>query len=207
MHRSLSDSRGLRHRSVAVACLAGFLAAVIGLPVVQPSVGPNGKDHSRPFPCMHGNCGCQSAEACWRGCCCLTNREKLAWAKANGVTPPGYVAAQADKEPPAGRASSSCCQADASAGSCCSANLNCAHADGACAGLLEDSTWSWEFVPAVSSRKCQGLAQFWTILSAAAPVSQRFVWRPSEYVTSEICLTIPTAVSFHLAPDTPPPRA
>src|SRR5687767_4937393 len=90
---------------VAALSLAGFLAATVGVPVINPWVSPLGKDLSQPFPCQHSACGCQNAEACWRGCCCLSNRQQLAWAKDHGVKAPTYVAEQASREEVAG----SCC--------------------------------------------------------------------------------------------------
>lgn len=46
------------------------------------------KDVSRPFPCMHCQCGCRDAEQCWARCCCHTLSERVAWARQNGVVPP-----------------------------------------------------------------------------------------------------------------------
>ena len=56
------------------------------------------KDKSIAYPCMDHVCGCMNAEQCWRGCCCFTRDEKLAWAKENGVTPPAFVLAQTEAE-------------------------------------------------------------------------------------------------------------
>jgi len=65
---------------------------------------------------MHRHCGCRSAEQCWRGCCCFTNQQKVAWAKAEGVAPPEYVVAAAQQET-AQVAKVSCCSTKKS-GSC-----------------------------------------------------------------------------------------
>lgn len=93
-------------RAIRLTCLA--LAATISaavLPLPLPWAG--GKDRSRPFPCQDRPCGCRTAEACWRNCCCFTNSQKLAWARANGVAPPEYVVVAArtesDHEPSRGR--------------------------------------------------------------------------------------------------------
>ncbi len=38
---------------------------------------------------MDRPCGCGSYDECWAGdCCCFTLSEKLAWARANNITPP-----------------------------------------------------------------------------------------------------------------------
>src|SRR5918994_3191755 len=93
MFRVAAFSWSIRRQAIAVLAMIGLLAATVGIPVLRPVRGPGGKDLSQPFPCMHSVCGCQDAAACWQGCCCHTNREKVAWAEANGVTPPDYVVA------------------------------------------------------------------------------------------------------------------
>lgn len=62
--------------------------------------GVAGKDTSVPFPCMLKACGCRNAEDCWRGCCCFTNTQKLAWARKNSVDVPAYVVDAARHEQP-----------------------------------------------------------------------------------------------------------
>lgn len=58
----------------------------------------SGKDLSAPFPCQSRRCGCQSAKQCWKKCCCFTDTQKVAWAKANRVTLPAFVVAAAKQE-------------------------------------------------------------------------------------------------------------
>jgi hypothetical protein len=72
---------------VVLLSVLGYLAAVVGYPL------PARPSHSsdKPFPCQHHACGCVDAQQCWRGCCCYTPAEKLAWARANHVTPPAYA--------------------------------------------------------------------------------------------------------------------
>jgi hypothetical protein len=53
---------------------------------------------SERFPCERCGCDCRTAEHCWRHCGCFTNEEKIAWARANGVAVPEYVAAGAEHE-------------------------------------------------------------------------------------------------------------
>ncbi len=40
------------------------------------------------FPCESCPCGCGTAEHCWSACCCHTMRERLEWARREGVRPP-----------------------------------------------------------------------------------------------------------------------
>jgi hypothetical protein len=80
---------------LALLCLASIVLPLPIAPVAQ--IGP-GKDTSQPFPCQNRPCGCRSAEQCWKKCCCFTNSQKVAWAKANRIELPDYVLAAAKKE-------------------------------------------------------------------------------------------------------------
>ena len=80
---------------LALLCLAAIL---LPLPIAPVAQNNSGKDTSQPFPCQNRPCGCRSAEQCWKKCCCFTNSQKVAWAKANGVDLPNYVLAAAKKE-------------------------------------------------------------------------------------------------------------
>jgi hypothetical protein len=92
-------------RPGAGIALVAFLVASVGYPVWS---GAGGKDLSQPFPCMHRHCGCRTAEQCWRGCCCFTNQQKVAWAQARDVAPPEYVVTAAKQET-SRVAKASCC--------------------------------------------------------------------------------------------------
>lgn len=83
------------------AALVGFVTANLGLPLIVPveqtastDAGGATKDKSVPFPCQDRPCGCLSADACMRSCCCFTAEERLAWFQARNITPiPELVAA------------------------------------------------------------------------------------------------------------------
>lgn len=85
-----SSQRALRW--IGRCALMGYLLAALGLanPLTWFPAGA-GKDLSRPFPCMHGACGCGNADQCWKSCCCHTLEERLAWARRHRVRPPQYV--------------------------------------------------------------------------------------------------------------------
>src|SRR5437660_274407 len=87
-----------RHLAVE-PMLIGFLVVALGVPLPLPSV----KDTRIPFPCQHHRCGCQSAEECWRHCCCFTLEQRLAWARANQVEPPTFVLEARQEENPSPR--------------------------------------------------------------------------------------------------------
>lgn len=86
--------RGETPRRWACALLASafaFAAAGIPLPVASsPKTG-------ELFPCAASGCGCDSAEKCWRSCCCHSLAERLAWAARNGVAPPDFALAEAGR--------------------------------------------------------------------------------------------------------------
>ena len=91
-----------RRRLTASVLLVTSLLMVlpISMRIAAPEISEesNGKDLSAPFPCQSRRCGCQSAKQCWKKCCCFTDTQKVAWAKANRVTLPAYVVAAAKRE-------------------------------------------------------------------------------------------------------------
>ena len=98
--------RWQKRRLIALVALLAILSSVIPLPISFP---PSEKDSSQPFPCQNRPCGCRSAQQCWKKCCCFTNTQKLAWAKAHGVRPPQFVIAAADREQQKGQCHSKTC--------------------------------------------------------------------------------------------------
>lgn len=91
--RKTFSQRGARGL-ISLAVLFAVFAAIVPLPVgSRPE-----KDRSQPFPCQNRPCGCRSADQCWKKCCCFTNAQKVAWAKANRVKPPEFVVVAADHE-------------------------------------------------------------------------------------------------------------
>jgi hypothetical protein len=196
MFRLAAYSWSLRRQAIAVLAMVGLLVATVGIPVLRPVRGPGGKDLSQPFPCMHSVCGCHSAAACWQGCCCHTNREKLAWADANGVVPPEYVVAAASLESPAG-------------GSCCSSHASGECGDAAAAdesSIAGDSGMRLSLVSAIAARKCQGLPQLFLILSSALPACVAPAWRPEQPACEWLVTWSAAAPSIGDLPATPPPR-
>jgi hypothetical protein len=93
-------------RLVSLAVQLGILCSMIPFAVGQQVA----KDLSVPFPCQYRACGCRSAAQCWKRCCCFSNAQKLAWARANEVQPPEYVVVAAAKEiAPVKCESTGCC--------------------------------------------------------------------------------------------------
>lgn len=74
--------------------LLNWVLLTVGIPIPLPIA----KDRSQPYPCMDGQCGCGSAAACWKSCCCHTDLEKVLWANRRGITPPAFVLEAAKRE-------------------------------------------------------------------------------------------------------------
>lgn len=95
-------SREFRRKSarrlVGLAVLLGVCAMLLPLPFAPLAQNANDKDLSEPFPCQNRPCGCQTAAQCWKKCCCFTDTQKVAWAKANNVKVPDFVLAAAKRE-------------------------------------------------------------------------------------------------------------
>ncbi len=112
LHRLRGSVRCELRRLIGLLLLVSLCASLGPVPVAPtPSAGQGG---SVPYPCRHRGCGCRSAAQCWRGCCCFTNREKVAWARQQGLAPPAYVVAAARKESASKTPLRSCCSASTS---------------------------------------------------------------------------------------------
>lgn len=79
-------------RAVSGVLLIVFVATAAGIPL---PIGVRQKKSNEVFLCASSSCSCQTAEQCWRSCCCHSFAEHLAWARANGVRPPAFAIAQA----------------------------------------------------------------------------------------------------------------
>lgn len=187
---------------VAVLALLCVLLGTIGFPIVRPknTVGET------PFPCQHHACGCVSAEACWKNCCCFTPEQKLAWARKRGITPPAYaVAARAEigiKPAKTAKVATCCSLANGKTATDCGAK-KCSDA-----GTRASSREAVTFEIAIGdlARHCQGLPSWWAVFSAALPpahVEFSHSPEPVAWLRVESC----AAVSTSTLPAVPPPRA
>jgi hypothetical protein len=165
-------------------CIVAYLFATIGMPI---TVTINKSKSGKPFPCQDHACGCVDADECWRSCCCFTPAQKIAWAKAHGVTPPDCIvqAAKAMAEEcacdghnshaPAHEqtASKTTCCCD-SAKSCCAMKPSCcAGKSTCCAGKAvsakSKTTQVTGWVIAEQYRTCKGLPMMWVGVGAVLP--------------------------------------
>jgi hypothetical protein len=91
--------RGARRR-LGRRCASGLLLAmyVVTAAGVPLPTGNHATKSGELFPCMDCPCGCNSAEQCWRSCCCHTLAERMAWAHERGVRPPEYAIDEARQQ-------------------------------------------------------------------------------------------------------------
>lgn len=191
--------RKLKHRygarPIGLCLLLCFCAMAVPLPMAVPPKPVDGeKDRSQPFPCQDRPCGCSSAEQCWKKCCCFTNVQKVAWAKANNVAIPEYVVKAAAAEQGEQLASATqgevCCQtpkASADEGSsssgeetgkpkraCCSsasrsccqdAKKSCSSCDKKCDESKDDAPRRTRLFTGLNAAECQGLSFLMAIIS------------------------------------------
>jgi len=168
-------------RLTGLLLLLSMCASLFPLPL--PVRSPAGKDQSRPFPCQDRPCGCMSAAQCWRKCCCFTDREKLAWARANDVTPPAFVVAAAHKERTAkdttcGKTCHACDGAKTGNSSTSTSRPSCcAHrpgqAESAPAQSNDETQDKSRYVLTIAMLRCQGGSLFWNALPwAIVPVRE-----------------------------------
>jgi hypothetical protein len=188
---------GARQQSLVAGMLVVcIIAATIGVPVaLEPQ-----RDTSQPYPCMQHRCGCGSAEACWRGCCCMTLAQKLAWAKEHGMTPPDYALAQSEHaETESPRSCGSCAHHHG----CDSKTKTAAHS------THEESKNSAGIGLVLSEdfRRCNGLASLWlTMEHALPPKVETRIPRRQPAPVSWLEVASQSAESPILSLDTPPPR-
>jgi hypothetical protein len=77
---------------VSAVVLLAYTVTAAGVPIPTAT---RSQKNGEPYPCMAGNCGCNTAEQCWRSCCCHSLAERLAWAHTRGIQPPAFALARA----------------------------------------------------------------------------------------------------------------
>jgi hypothetical protein len=192
----------VRRRAGAALALLAYLAATLGFALPHPV-----RKSGRPFPCQHHLCGCQTAEQCWRHCCCYSPEERRDWARKNNVPVP------ADAEQPAtnqswcstrlrdrasGKSKTHACGSACCAGkkkrTCCSAR---AKADRAPAG---------HWTPTLATFHCQGLTTVWISGGAVLPAPPGPEWNPNLALVCQLSHSPCRAPRRPAQPLAPPPR-
>ncbi len=160
-------SRRPRRGFTAALAILGVTACSLGVPLPALVV----KRASQPYPCEHHACGCVDAEHCWRDCCCMTNRQKLAWAHSHGVTPPEFVAAAAQRETAAELAGADHVDGPAKHACCAAARAHLSEHDHNRGG--EQGSSSSKFTLMILALRCHGVSVSAGLLPPCLPVTLR----------------------------------
>lgn len=215
--RRFSFSNSTTRRAVALLVLFAVCAAAIPIPLGVIYRQP--KDSSQPFPCQHCSCGCKNAEQCWINCCCFTPSQKLAWAKANGVTPPWYAAKVTEKTSELAAKSTcekcesvkhsgcaKCSSTEKSSSACCAAKRTQQPASSEqCEADSQEPEAT--VVLSIMAFKCKGSANLYTHLPWAIVCSmEQETWSIELLGRHVPPIALPPERVF-LIPDVPPPRA
>jgi len=205
MRIRLPRPSNLLQKAVALLLLLGILVEVAGIPVVRVSK----KDRSRPYPCQDRPCGCASADECWHHCCCMNNKEKLAWASAHGVTPPDFVVAAAEQEHDE---PTQICDREEGGKNVVAERPCYRHKHHEVADSSHDRHDAEKSGPKVNlvlsdlARQCSGLPQIILLFSDALPCVAAAQWRPTEVLLGYAVAAPRSFVSVDLAPPVPPPK-
>ena len=160
-------------RLISALLLVCAMASGLVISIPRPVI----KDRSVAFPCMDCKCSCRNAQACWSGCGCLTQSEKLAWAVANGVQPPEWFdrlcAIEANEKK---AASSACCSAKKTVVACCSSkqsgDTKLAGDSKKCDAGRCDTETTVMVIPGIGKRRCEGIDRLYVLLSLVLPTER-----------------------------------
>ena len=179
-----------RRRATAILMVVAYLLTLAGLPTQSSSA----RD-LRPFPCQAHRCACQSADACWSHCCCFTQSQRLAWARANDVDPP------ADEV--AGHDAASDSEHDHPAAACChTPDRNHERPTTACGHKSKGAS-----SPGVRAAKCHGVSTLWVTSGAVVPLELTPSWAFDWVVVGRVSATYLDLLTVVLDPAVPPPRS
>jgi len=194
-----------QRRLCGLIVLLGMCASNVPLP--QPSVKPTDKDRSQPFPCQDRPCGCRSADQCWKKCCCFTNTQKLAWAKANRVAAPDYVFMAAADESKSASCRKACCTKELSHGT----RVTNAACDGRPQSVDKTlkgppkTPGTAKYVIGILAEQCKGQSTYWNSLPWAV-VSDVVAVTMCHHVADLEVGIAPVPIAITHQPPTPPPR-
>lgn len=188
LHRLRKLAPDFARQGVALLALASFLAGTVGVPLPARRIA---KGTSQPFPCQARQCGCMNAAQCWRECCCFTDKQKVAWAKANVIEVPQFVLVAPKREPEQNACHSACCSQKSPGPPI----------------ALSAAELTVRVVLAVESRQCRGQAEQWLSLGAAelppTPIEATLVL----VCYGELYLDDARLMSIAHSPVAPPPRS
>lgn len=201
--------RGNGRRFVCALLLLAYLLTAVGIPL--PLAGGPVKIGDA-FPCATNRCGCDSAERCWRSCCCNTLAERIAWASRNGVRPPAFAIAQARAAGIDLALVAEACDADEQPAKCCAADRliekpTCC-AERHVSARSEESNRSGEDDQVIGWRAlaCRGQTIHWLAAVPTLIMSAQELLNEPALVERRAPAVSETAISVPDAPDVPPPE-
>jgi hypothetical protein len=206
-HLRRNLGRSFRRRLCAGCTLFAYLVTALNLPLPAAAVR---KDASQPFPCQNHPCGCQTAEECWRHCCCFSAEERWAWARAHNVEPPSYAEKPATTSWRSKRKRDQgkpCCS-DRSGQRCCQTvpadkpPRESSPKQGS--GKTRNAT---PWVLGLMALACKGSSTLWVTTGSVVPPSLPLTWTPSLALTDRISCFDEIAFHLPLVPLDPPPRS
>ncbi len=202
-------------RVVAGGMLVCYLGLLLGIPLPAP-VAPS----EQAFPCQGHGCGCHTAQQCWEGCCCFTDGQKLAWAKANDAAPPKFLlarmAATKTAAPSVMASAGGCCANDARSAGCETAGggQTCAaapHAASCCddgaSPAVPPNRPTLRLVVGIESLKCRGVGANWLTLGDFVPLTAPPSWCPDQVAAPIDGAPLSLSLDLSFPPPAPPPRA
>jgi len=183
----------LRRTAIALFLAANHLVVALGVPIPMPSADPQSSGN-QPFPCMNCPCGCRTAERCWRNCCCFTMSQKLAWAKAHGVTPPAFVLEASAREGTNTDGSKPCCP-------------HCHKKAAAKPVAGKHDARQGDYVVLLKAMECEGSGPLGLLSSSPALIPPPVSFVPGETrVLGFVSCLVPALVSSFAEVPVPPPR-
>lgn len=190
------------HGATAMLMLVVMSAGSLGIPVI-PVVH---KDRSVPFPCQDRACACRDARACWGSCCCMSDQEKLAWAREHGLEPPQDAKISLAARRPAA-ACGSCCTSKPNKTEVCheSASKTCAVAPEAAASCDDDQ--APHMVLLTAQNHCQGYSSWLLLWSSALIEPPPADWALDTTPPALLVTRNDRASVLFERPPTPPPRS
>jgi hypothetical protein len=180
----------------ALILLGVLVSGGFGIPFV-PVVY---KSKTVPFPCQDCACACHSADVCWRGCCCMTDGEKVAWAAQRGVQVPRFLLDRVRRQLAAATFDAASLHKEGSScGGRCGSQPPIESAGPEAASQLH-------IVLLTAQSKCQGVVQWLNLFSIALVQPATAAWTPEQGLGLPLAGLESLYLCPPLQPPEPPPR-
>ncbi len=195
-------------RPLVLSLVAGCLTACS---IDWPTPVSVQKDLSVAYPCQSRSCGCKDANQCWASCCCFSDAEKLAWAKANNVSPPEWFMQKMAAEKVAARKAEAVDKATVpqksvsrQTSSCCCCKSKSDDCQPKIAESTADSTTVEVYLSVRQQRGCNGQLDF-QLQHLVYPLPEVPLEEP-ELQLPHFVRFVPILSDYDPGPPTPPPR-